>query len=86
MLSAGAVAWLRATAITSGARKLVASSLTSSACAMTSPLRFAGLWEKWRNQDEVVESCAIIVTEANELSRPIHDRMPVILPREACEV
>ncbi|MVF24980.1 hypothetical protein EVC37_25805, partial [Methylocaldum sp. BRCS4] len=25
------------------------------------------------------ESCSIIVTEANELMRPIHDRMPVIL-------
>jgi putative SOS response-associated peptidase YedK len=50
------------------------------------PVAFAGLWERWHNQDEVVETCAIIVTEANELSRPIHDRMPVILSRDACEV
>ena len=26
-----------------------------------------------------MESCTIIVTEANALTRPIHDRMPVIL-------
>jgi putative SOS response-associated peptidase YedK len=26
-----------------------------------------------------VETCAILTTEANELVRPVHDRMPVIL-------
>ncbi len=30
-----------------------------------------------------MESCAILTTEANDLVRPIHDRMPVILPPEA---
>jgi putative SOS response-associated peptidase YedK len=50
------------------------------------PIGFAGLWDRWHHQDEVIESCAVIVTEANELSRPIHDRMPVILSRETCEV
>ena len=29
-----------------------------------------------------IPSCAIITTAANELLKPIHDRMPVILPRE----
>ena len=29
-----------------------------------------------------VRSCTIITTSANELLSPIHDRMPVILPRE----
>ena len=44
---------------------------------------FAGLWETWRNPEgEVVPSCTIITTEANELLRPVHDRMPVILPSE----
>ena len=44
------------------------------------PMAFAGLWEIWRGPNgETVESCSIIVTEANGLMRPIHDRMPVIL-------
>jgi len=36
---------------------------------------FAGLWERWQG----VESCTIIVTEANKAISAIHDRMPVIL-------
>ena len=41
---------------------------------------FAGLWEHWKGGDgKVVESCTILVTDANEVIRPIHDRMPVIL-------
>jgi len=46
---------------------------------------FAGLWERMVNRDteEVVESFTIIVTEANQVVRPIHDRMPVILPPAA---
>lgn len=44
---------------------------------------FAGLWERWEGgTSEVIESCAIIVTAANELIQPIHDRMPVILEPE----
>lgn len=40
---------------------------------------FAGLWEQWKSEAEVIESCTILTTAANELLRPIHDRMPVIL-------
>jgi putative SOS response-associated peptidase YedK len=40
---------------------------------------FAGLTERWNGPDGPVHSCAIITTEANELMRGIHDRMPVIL-------
>jgi len=43
-------------------------------------MAFAGLWEQWRNRDagKRLTSCAIIAT-ADELMRPIHERMPVIL-------
>ena len=45
-----------------------------------SPFGFAGLWERWQGEDEeVIESCTILTTEANEVLRPVHDRMPVIL-------
>lgn len=42
---------------------------------------FAGIWEYWRDpqSDEVVETCAILTTEAVPALRPIHHRMPVIL-------
>ncbi len=47
------------------------------------PFAFAGLWSVWKDPDgNAVPSCAIITTEANELLRPIHHRMPVILPRD----
>ena len=47
------------------------------------PFAFAGLWDAWRDpKGEVLRSCTIITTSANELLSPIHDRMPVILPRE----
>jgi putative SOS response-associated peptidase YedK len=44
-------------------------------------LSFAGLWDRWKNPEagETVISSTIIVTDANELTRPIHDRMPVVL-------
>jgi len=45
-----------------------------------SPFAFAGLWERWQAPEGApIESCTILTTEANELLRPIHDRMPVIL-------
>ena len=50
------------------------------------PFGFAGLWSVWRDQDgNRIPSCTIITTAANDLLRPIHDRMPVILSKEAEE-
>jgi putative SOS response-associated peptidase YedK len=42
---------------------------------------FAGLYVKGR--DDVGETCVIVTTAANDVLSPIHDRMPVILDREA---
>jgi putative SOS response-associated peptidase YedK len=48
------------------------------------PLAFAGLWEVWHDPnlgDDAprVRSCVIITTDANDVVRPVHDRMPVVL-------
>lgn len=40
---------------------------------------FAGLWEIWDKEGDVIKSCTILTTAANQLLEPIHDRMPVIL-------
>lgn len=43
------------------------------------PFCFAGLWERWENDNVEVESCALITTAANALATPVHRRMPVML-------
>jgi putative SOS response-associated peptidase YedK len=47
------------------------------------PFAFAGLWAVWRGSEDgdSLRSTTIITTEANEAMAPLHDRMPVILPR-----
>jgi len=48
------------------------------------PFGFAGLYEIWTPPlGEKLVTCTIITTQPNELVRPIHDRMPVILPKDA---
>jgi putative SOS response-associated peptidase YedK len=46
-------------------------------------MAFAALWEVWRDEAnpdaEPLRTCVIITTAANDLMKPIHDRMPVIL-------
>lgn len=50
------------------------------------PMALAGLWERWTSPEGApLDSCCIIVTAANDLMRPIHDRMPVILASEHWE-
>jgi putative SOS response-associated peptidase YedK len=46
---------------------------------------FAGLWERWKNPADgaIVRSFTIVTGRPNALCAPIHDRMPVILPRVA---
>jgi putative SOS response-associated peptidase YedK len=46
---------------------------------------FAGLWERWKNPADgsILRSFAIVTGLPNPLTRPIHERMPVILPKAA---
>jgi putative SOS response-associated peptidase YedK len=51
------------------------------------PFAFAGLWEAWRpaGSEEGAPpllSCVLLTTAANADVSAIHDRMPIILPRE----
>lgn len=51
------------------------------------PFGFAGLWDRWAGEDgQSVDSCTILTTEANELLRLVHDRMPVILHTDDYEL
>ncbi len=51
------------------------------------PFAFAGIWSKSGDPEgNRVSSCAIITTAANNLLRPIHHRMPVILPAEVEDI
>jgi putative SOS response-associated peptidase YedK len=46
---------------------------------------FAGLWESWidRTTGEELETATIITTEANDVLKSVHDRMPVILRKDS---
>ncbi|MFZ5915305.1 MAG: SOS response-associated peptidase [Chloroflexota bacterium] len=46
------------------------------------PFGLAGLWEYWEGAEGALESCTILTTTPNDLMRPLHDRMPVILSPE----
>jgi putative SOS response-associated peptidase YedK len=51
------------------------------------PLAFAGLWETWTGPNgEELDTVAIVTTDANGTLRPLHDRMPVIVPPEAFDL
>lgn len=48
------------------------------------PLALAGLWSSWRDPatEDRIRSCTIITTTANNTLESVHERMPVVLPRE----
>jgi putative SOS response-associated peptidase YedK len=44
------------------------------------PFALAGLWDRWQDPERgPLDTFTILTTDANELIRPLHDRMPVIL-------
>ena len=48
------------------------------------PLSVAGLWASWRDPEieERLLTCTILTGEPNSLVKPIHDRMPVVIPMD----
>ena len=42
-----------------------------------------GIWSKWTSSNgSEIESCCILTTESNDLIKPLHHRMPVIVPNQ----
>ena len=47
------------------------------------PFSFAGLYDRWVSpENEEIYSCTIITTDSNEMLKPIHDRIPVIIKKD----
>jgi len=43
------------------------------------PFAFAGLWEVWHGTEPALKSYSIVTSESSQLTRDLHERMPVIL-------
>jgi len=43
---------------------------------------FAGLWDRWRGEDQSIESCTIVTAAAPASMKSIHHRIPVHLTNE----
>lgn len=51
------------------------------------PLALAGLWEHWQDADgNELESCTILVREANSQVKAVHERMPVIMTPDSYDL
>jgi len=48
-------------------------------------LAFAGIWDHWERDGHVIESCAIIVGDADPAMHDVHNRTPFLIPRESQE-
>lgn len=55
------------------------------------PLAVAGIWSAWRDREDGsdapwLHTASVITTSANATMAPIHDRMPVILPKAMWDI
>lgn len=49
------------------------------------PFAIAGVWDSWTSSEtgEIIESCAVVTTEAKGHIADIHDRMPLVIGKDA---
>jgi putative SOS response-associated peptidase YedK len=48
---------------------------------------FAGMWDRWKDpKGNTIETCSILTTTPNALTSAVHDRMPVILDPDGCDL
>ena len=45
-------------------------------------LAFAGIWDRWKRDGEIIESCAIIVGDPDPTVGAVHDRQPFVIAKE----
>ena len=50
--------------------------------ANESGFAFAGLWDRWQGESQVIESCTIVTASAPVSMQTIHHRIPVHLTAE----
>jgi putative SOS response-associated peptidase YedK len=46
---------------------------------------YAGVWDRWSSAEGPIDTVAILTVPANELVKPLHDRMPAIVSAEQFE-
>ena len=47
---------------------------------------FAGIWDRWKDGGNTVETCSILTTAPNAVTSAVHDRMPVILDPDSSDL
>jgi putative SOS response-associated peptidase YedK len=49
------------------------------------PFAIAGVWDSWTSPEtgEIIESCAVVTTEAKGHIADLHDRMPLVIAKDA---
>ncbi len=45
---------------------------------------FAGIWDRWTDGGNTIETCSVLTTSPNAVTSAVHDRMPVIQTATTC--